>query len=136
VSTCPASKLVTISKRCLLNSPLQWIQLLIIIALNEYWQQVSCYTTEYYCAIFFWLLSQENLLSDTDAAYVAISVACVWKSKRIAVGLKSGTKENHNECTKITRWTYFSVSQMTRKFYWVSTVYHMMGFSRFYPYNC
>jgi hypothetical protein len=26
---------------------------------------------------FFWLLSQENLLSDTDAAYVAISVACV-----------------------------------------------------------
>jgi hypothetical protein len=50
---------------------------------------------------FFWLLSQENLLSDTDAAYVAISVACVWKSKRIAVacewykGRPQWTHENH-----------------------------------------
>ena len=25
-------------------------------------QQVSCYATEYYCAYFIWLLSQENLL--------------------------------------------------------------------------
>jgi len=29
---------------------------------------------------FIWLLSQENPMSDTDAAYVAIYVACVWKS--------------------------------------------------------
>jgi hypothetical protein len=52
------------------------------------------------------LLSQENLLSDIDAVYVAISVACVLKSKIIADGSNSGTKEDHNTRTKIICQTY------------------------------
>jgi hypothetical protein len=78
---------------------------------------------------FIWLLRQENKLSGTDAAFVA----CVWKSRRIAARSKSGTMEDHNACTKITRQTCCWASQTSIKRFWCSMAHHLMGFSRFLP---
>jgi len=40
-------------------------------------QHVSCYTTEYYSAIFYLALESGKPVECTDAAYVVIYVACV-----------------------------------------------------------